>query len=89
MDHEGALQVDVHQIDRCHVLRIDLERLEERPIVHILAVPGAIVDAVEAAVEDQTRRALRMRPRGGLLDNRSVKLRDANSLRKISIHSLP
>src|SRR5450755_4026330 len=77
MDRERSLQVRIQRIDRCHLLRIDLERLEKRPIAHIVAEPGAVMDTVESVVEDHAGDALSKRPRGGLLESAGVEFRDA------------
>ena len=73
MDGERSPQVRIHRIDWCHLLGIDLERLEKRPIPYIVAEPGAVMDAVEAVVEDHAGRALSKRPRGGLLESAGVE----------------
>jgi len=76
MDRERSLQVRISRIDRCPLLRIDLEWLEKRPIANIVAEPGAVMDTVEGVVEDHAGDALRKRPRAGLLESAGVKFRD-------------
>ncbi|HXM45379.1 MAG TPA: hypothetical protein VN924_29350 [Bryobacteraceae bacterium] len=73
MNRKGGLQVRIFRIDRHRSLRNDLERLEKRPIAYIVAEPGAVMDAVETAVEDHAGDALGKGPRGGLLESAGVE----------------
>src|SRR5437016_3034210 len=74
MDCERSREFRIGKVDRCDVLQGYLERLEQRPVLNLVAVLRVVVNAVELATEHQARSALSERSGNGPLQCGSVEV---------------
>jgi hypothetical protein len=77
MDGERPQEVRVGKIDRLGVLRRELERFEQGPVLDVMAVLRTVVNSVEGVPEHQARRALGKCSGSGPLENGCVEFPNA------------